>query len=398
MRSLLCFSLLLLAAAAAPQRQPANATFSVVGYLPEWRYSGANFDTLFKHLSHLLFFSVEPLPDGRLTGLDRLPDAETLAAAHAARATHGTKLLLCLGGNGRSAGFGPAARRPDTRKRLVASIVELVLKLDLDGWDCNWEYPGFTFGGGYASDGEVAVEWDAHARLLSESRKALEKAFKPRGRTPVVTAAYYPDGRQERLLAERKVADSVALLHAMAYDAPGAQGHSPFSLAEQVVSFARAAGLPLRAVALGLPMYGRNSATGDWTTYEDLVRGGSLPAETDELPAKSPRGAVVSFNGAATLRRKTALALHSGLGGVMVWESGQDCRPQPVTRGGATHVRTCPGEGEEASLHAAISGALAAGGAQRAHAPPPPLDEDWYDMSDSSAAVDGSTAWHDELR
>jgi GH18 family chitinase len=267
--------------------------------LPEWRYGSFNFEETFKTLSHLLFFSVEPTSDGALTGLDRLPSAEALAAAHAARAAHGTKLLLCVGGNGRSSGFGPAARRRTARKRLVQNIVDLVLKLDLDGWDCNWEYPGFTFGGGYASDGEVAVEWDALASLLRESRIALDAALKLRGRPAVVTAAYYPDGRQEGLLAARRVTDSVELLHAMAYDAPGAGGHSPLSLAQNVITRAQAARLPLRSIALGVPMYGRNTVTGDWTTYEELVRDHwPLPPDTDSVAAAGgPPGSRISFNG-----------------------------------------------------------------------------------------------------
>jgi hypothetical protein len=38
---------------------------------------------------------------------------------------------------------------------------------------------------------------------------------------------------------------------------------------------------------------------------------------------------------------------------VMIWEGGQDCRVKEVTRGGQTHVVTCP-NGEESSLFIAI--------------------------------------------
>ena len=33
--------------------------FSLVGYLPEWRHEGADFDRLASHLSHLILFSAE---------------------------------------------------------------------------------------------------------------------------------------------------------------------------------------------------------------------------------------------------------------------------------------------------------------------------------------------------
>ena len=111
--------LLLWLAALASSACAAASAFAVVGYLPEWRYGGANFELLFETLTHLAFFSAEPSASGALLGLDRLPDAETLAAAKAAAARTGTKLLLCLGGNGRSAGFAAATSTPAARQRRV---------------------------------------------------------------------------------------------------------------------------------------------------------------------------------------------------------------------------------------------------------------------------------------
>ena len=43
-------------------------------------------------------------------------------------------------------------------------------------------------------------------------------------------------------------------------------------------------------------------------------------------------GAVVTFNGVKTIWAKTRLAAKLGLGGVMIWEVGQDCRLEPVRR------------------------------------------------------------------
>ena len=33
--------------------------FALVGYMPEWRHEGADFDRLSSHLSHLILFSAE---------------------------------------------------------------------------------------------------------------------------------------------------------------------------------------------------------------------------------------------------------------------------------------------------------------------------------------------------
>ena len=147
----------------------------------------------------------------------------------------------------------------------------------------------------------------------------------------------------------------------MAYDAtsaaPGAgAGHSPMSLAQSAIAGARRAGLPLSRVALGVPFYGRLSSTGDWRTYEDIVQAHApLDAASDAVPEGA---ALVHFNGRATIAAKTRLALREGLGGIMIWEAGQDCRLVPVTHGATTHVRTCPTD--ESSLLRAITDTIAA--------------------------------------
>jgi GH18 family chitinase len=149
-------------------------------------------------------------------------------------------------------------------------------------------------------------------------------------------------------------------------DAPGgssAGGHSSVALAQAALAGGAASGLPVGKLTLGLPFYGRHSATGDWTTYEDIVQQHApLAASSDTVPASQPGSAIIHFNGVDTIMRKTRLALAAGWGGVMVWEAGQDCRLAPVTRDSRTHARTCPGAAgaANASLLVAIARALPA--------------------------------------
>lgn len=367
------FCLAAAAASLAATCAAPSISVALVGYLPEWRYAGANFETLAAAYTHLIFFSAEPSPDGRVVGLDRLPPADVLADARAAAAKTGTALLLCFGGNGRSSGFSAMTRDAAARKRFIAAAVALVRDpasggkgaggppvssspLLFDGLDINWEYPG-----GFSPSADTAADYDGLAALARGLRAAL-----PAGAP--LTAAYYPDGVQERHLVEHGVAGAVDLLHAMAYDAPG-ENHSPLSLARAALSRAAAAGLPAATFSLGVPFYGRSARTGDWVTYEDIVQrhsraGAPLPASVDSVRGED--GAPLGFNGRATLRRKTRAAVKAGAGGVMVWEAGQSCRLAPVTRGGTTHVRTCPGEGAELELAAAIVDELRALGLERA--------------------------------
>jgi GH18 family chitinase len=162
-----------------------------------------------------------------------------------------------------------------------------------------------------------------------------------------LTMAYYPDGRQEQLLARLGVADSVELMHAMSYDAGGAH-HSTFELAEKTIDNAEAAGLPLSKVSVGLPFYGRKG--NDWITYEDIVqRYKPLAPNVDSIDG-------ISFNGRDMIRRKTQLAVRKGVS-LMVWEAGQDCRVAAVTRNDQTHSVTCP-DGPRDSLLRVIADTL----------------------------------------
>jgi len=324
--------------------------FALVGYMPEWRHEGADFDRLSSHLSHLVLFSAEVTPKGDIAGLDRLPRPELMAEARKAASKYGTKLLLCLGGNGRSGGFSVMVRNQKNRHSFLASLSMLMEDYQLDGIDYNWEYPGYRMGLGYLEEKEVLKDYEGLASLLKETKLL----FKESGR--VVTMAYYPDTRQESLLALVDAVSHVDLIHSMSYDQGGAQ-HSPRELAEKTINQARAAGLPLNKLTLGVPFYGRDSGRGDWVTYEDLIQNHQdlLPEDDSVVKVVMDKGElkerlIIGFNGQETLKWKTELAFGNGLAGIMVWEVGQDCRVNPVVRGETVHVRTCPGQGEEKSL------------------------------------------------
>merc|ERR1711934_260229 len=113
----------------------------------------------------------------------------------------------------------------------------------------------------------------------------------------------------------------------------------------------------------GVPFYGRHSQTGDWTTYEDLVqKHHPLAAKVDSVPAGVGK-ATIGFNGVTMIEKKTRYALDKAIGGVMIWEVGQDCRLVPVTHGTKTHIRTCPAD--NSSLLLAITRAIAEAGYTR---------------------------------
>ena len=102
----------------------------------------------------------------------------------------------------------------------------------------------------------------------------------------------------------------------MSYDHDGR--HSTFEAAQQDVQALVAAGAPREKIILGLPLYGRQVKNREQAlAYRDLVAKYQPKPETDEVNG-------LYFNGPATIRRKTEFVRAAGLGGVMVWELGQD--------------------------------------------------------------------------
>ena len=167
---LACWVLLITATSSAfniPGQDKAHSLspFSVAAYLPEWRFEGANFDTICQHVHHVIFFSVEPGeiftgvinlhrhsqyhifelksvlviffwksgPTGEIAGMDRFPAAHVLADARSAAKATGCKLLICFGGNGRSNYFSAVTRNRKHLKRFVNNVVKLVEVHGLDG-------------------------------------------------------------------------------------------------------------------------------------------------------------------------------------------------------------------------------------------------------------------------
>ena len=368
--------LAIVAAAAAAseqqqQQQQHRNNMTVAAYLPEWRYEGANWVDISATTTQLILFSLEVTPIGRLAAFDRLPRKELMLQAREATKAAGTKLLVCIGGNGRSAGFTGAVANKERRQKFVDSLVDLCDKHDLDGIDLNWEYPGYDFKTGYASDDVLLRDYKGLKRLL----KLLHAAFEPSGR--IITLAYYPDKRQEGLIKDHGFGKYVANMHMMSYDQQGK--HSTWEFAERVAKQG-AQILPAHLVTLGVPFYGRHTQTGDWKSWEDLVQ------MFDPLGDGVDESGGYYFNSGALIRRKTRLAHAAGLGGVMIWEVGQDCRRHAVTHGETTHAVTCP-RGEDSSLLAAMQREL------DVLPPRPPL----VDVGAGAGGGGGAGAARDEL-
>ena len=61
-----------------------DANFAVVGYMPEWRFGGIDWDSVCPFLTDLLLFSIEVDNDANFAALDRLPDDSHICATRRA--------------------------------------------------------------------------------------------------------------------------------------------------------------------------------------------------------------------------------------------------------------------------------------------------------------------------
>jgi len=249
---------------------------------------------------------------GNLVQLERLPSDEKMKELRAITKESSTKLLVSFGGNGRSNGFSDVAVKKSHRQRFVRNVIELINRYDLDGVDLNWEYP------------QNEREWTGLFQTI--------KLLKVRRPQTTLTMAFYPG--QERVLctplaSKYGLSDNVDLFLMMSYDNVHSAGskHSTFEFAEQTVRNALREGMRADKLALGLPFYARSTQNGDWKTYEEIVRewreSGGDDADIEEMKGRDVVGEHY-YNGYHLIAKKTKFALETAIGGVMIWENGQD--------------------------------------------------------------------------
>lgn len=115
----------------------------------------------------------------------------------------------------------------------------------------------------------------------------------------------------------------------MVYDSTCSRGerppcrHSTYEFAERVIKSSKiqAKNLPQSKLAIGVPFYARDMYTGAPETYNEIVQ------KTPHLTPDLDEVGTLYFNGQETIKRKTKLAYNKGLGGIMIWEMGQDTHP-----------------------------------------------------------------------
>lgn len=268
----------------------APGAFRIVGYLPEYRIDTID-PAIAAKVTDIVVFSAETTEDGSIRpGRWR---GEALRKVRGMKEKNGVRLLISVGGWGRSRNFPAVAASPDARKHFADELVRFCEENHFDGVDIDWEHP------------KGAREEADFGPLLT----TLKKALAPKKLSLSIAAAGW-----QTLTPE--VVKSVDFVHLMAYDGEGRHSTYEFAAGE-VDRLIDKRGVPAEKICLGLPFYGRAVANRKESTYAQIWTKHHPRADADEV-------AGVYFNSPATIERKTRFARDRHLGGVMIWEIGQD--------------------------------------------------------------------------
>lgn len=181
--------------------------------------------------------------------------------------------ILVSTGGGNNHGHGEATRTPEGLMKLVASTMDIVIRYDLDGIDCDWEFPGDT--------GIIEEKYQQTA-LFKAYRESLDELGEKTGRKYWLTTAA---GSGQWYLDRTEIHTSHAYLdfiNLMTYDSntgskmtghhtnlyePAGDGIRPHS-ADYHIRLMVSAGVPIEKILIGAAFYSQQ-----WNHVPDVNHG-----------------------------------------------------------------------------------------------------------------------------
>lgn len=261
---------------------------------------------------------------------------------------HGVRVVLSIQGYS-SAGtnFSRAAATEQGRITLAESMLRVVEKYHLDGIDIDWEYPGFNTGTSVSVD-------KANYTLLC---KQISETFKKANEDYLITAAIPGGGNGPYRFDLGNVAKYLDYIHIMTYDLQngGSASHhtalhdsfatlSGCSVSSSVKTYMNN-GVPASKIVIGLSFYGKRTratslggkASGGYSAIvydkileqylprigQDVEYGFDETAQAPYLLDKT-NGYFITYEDERSIAAKCQYAIDNSLGGVMIWEVGED--------------------------------------------------------------------------
>ncbi|MDX2430068.1 MAG: glycosyl hydrolase family 18 protein [Bacteroides sp.] len=276
-------------------------TARIVGYLPTYRFSSSN-QIEYCRLTHLNLAFANPDSAGNI----EMPDISSVIS-DALNDNPGINICISLAGAGLSAeqteNWSNLIDIPSNRPAFIAKIVDYVLLNHLDGVDVDLEWEHVTSG---------------YSGFVTELDSALDRHNK------IITAAF-PNQTLFSAVSDDAL-DAFDFINIMSYDAtgpwnPSSPGqHSSYSYAVNGINFWKNnVGISGDKLTLGLPFYGYDfvsSSTVNAVTYASMVAMDVSYADIDNV-------GTAYYNGRPSIEAKVNLA-DNEVGGVMIWELGQD--------------------------------------------------------------------------
>ena len=276
---------------------PGNAQdFRTVGYLPTYRFNLIDKVEL-NRLTHLNIAFANPDENGDMT-TGEADIGTVVQKAHAA----GLDVFIALAGAGAQLSDWEGRIDSVHRSSFIHKIIEFSLQHDLQGIDVDLEWGNVN---------------DDYSGFVMELKDSLD-------RYGMKMTAAFPGAYRYSQVTE-KALSVFDWINVMAYDLTGPWTpdnpgpHSPYSYAENSISYWAGQGVDKQRLALGVPFYGYDFTDLDnvtAVTFSEMVNMDTAYAQIDQVGQ-------IYYNGLATIEQKTDLALNEA-NGIMIWEIGQD--------------------------------------------------------------------------
>lgn len=295
----------------------------LIGYVQDYRDPN---DVDYSNLTHVIFSFAHPEKDGSLsfngdTAMANLRQMVTNAHKHEIKA------ILALGGwfhihGGESYEyFKTAIANASSRNKLVNELAGVVQRENLDGIDIDFEHPRSEMDAKYLS----AFIHDL-SNVLQANEKELSVAVHAKIHSVTGTETGF-------VIYEPSMFKNVDYVNVMAYDGQWDGGYnasnlSPYSFAENIVNYWAnlfdSHNISKDKLVLGVPLYAQPEDPAiKQVSYEAIINRNPENAGRDKI---SMNGTTYYYNGEATMKKKTNLALNNGFGGMMIWEVGLDAK------------------------------------------------------------------------
>lgn len=275
-------------------RDKNNRPYKVVCYYGTWSYTRPgdgqfNAENINPYLCTHLNYAFAKLDEktNKMVLFDpKLDDSEEhmiQRTANLRKLNPNMAVLISLGGwNEGSNKYSDMVSKDSSRKIFISSVVEFIQKYNLDGFDLDWEYPGFhANGGGDRQEGRKQDIKD-YVTLLKE----LKTAFSPFGYilTAAVSAGKWTIDNAYDIKGINEHIDWINLMsydlhgsweHKLGHNSPlHAYSHEDWDVAAKQLTIEFAVnlwierGMAPEKIVLGVPLYARTFKLGDQNHFK----------------------------------------------------------------------------------------------------------------------------------